>query len=292
MSDQTSSDHVEHWRYLFSIAYRMLGSVQDAEDVVQEAYVRWAQAAPEGVESPRAYLTTVVTRLAIDRLRSAASKRETYVGAWLPEPLVADDAADPAEQASAADSLSMAFLVVLESLNPVERAVFLLREVFGYEHGEIAAIVERSETNVRQIAHRAREAVEARRPRFRVPPAERRAVVVRFMDAFTRGDVGGMIALLADDVTLRSDGGGVVRAARRPVRGAEKVARFLFGVTRKPPPGVTVRAADVNGQPGLIVWSEDQPYTVFEFEVRDGRINEIFAVVNPQKLTGLRKEAP
>jgi RNA polymerase sigma-70 factor (ECF subfamily) len=280
----TESAGPEHWRYLFAIAYRMLGTVHEAEDAVQEAYLRFEEAAPEDVRSPRAYLSTLVTRISIDRLRSASRTREKYVGPWLPEPIVAEQ--DPAEAADA-DSLSLAFLVVLESLNPVERAVFLLREVFGYEHGEIARVVERSESNVRQIAHRAREAVAARRPRFEVAPDRKREIGTRFLDALRRLDIPEMLELLDDDVTLRSDGGGQVQAARRPIVGADKVTRFLVGIS-----AVEFEAIEValNGQPGLVIKVGGEVFGAVSIDLRDDRIRDIFIVVNPEKLEAIRQE--
>ncbi|MFY9587066.1 MAG: RNA polymerase sigma-70 factor [Actinomycetota bacterium] len=280
----TETKAPEHWRYLFAIAYRMLGTVHEAEDAVQEAYVRFAEAAPEDVRSARAYLSTLVTRISIDRLRSAARKRETYVGPWLPEPIVADG--DPAEAADP-DSLSLAFLVVLESLNPVERAVFLLREVFGYEHEQIARVVERSEVNVRQIAHRAREAVAARRPRFDIAPDKKREIGERFLDALRRLDIPEMLTLLDDEVTLRSDGGGVVQAARRPIVGPDKVTRFLVGIS-----SVEFDAVEValNGQPGMVVKVGGQVVAAVSIDLRDDRIRDIFIIVNPEKLAAIREE--
>lgn len=274
-----------HWQYLFAIAYRMLGTVHEAEDAVQEAYLRFEEAAPEDLRSERAFLSTLVTRISIDRLRSAARTREKYVGPWLPEPIVADQ--DPAEGAADADSLSLAFLVVLESLTPVERAVFLLREVFGYEHGEIAGVVEKSEANVRQIAHRAREAVAARRPKFEVAPDKKREIGQRFLEALRRLDIPEMLSLLDDEVTLRSDGGGVVKAARRPIVGADKVARFLVGIS-----SFEFRPEEVslNGQPGMVIRVGDEVFAAVSIDLRDDRIKDIFIIVNPEKLAAIREE--
>ena len=274
----------EHWRYLFAIAYRMLGTVHEAEDAVQEAYLRFEEAAPEDVRSTRAYLSTLVTRISIDRLRSAARNREKYVGPWLPEPIVTEQ--DPAEGADS-DSLSLAFLVVLESLNPVERAVFLLREVFGYEHAEIAHVVERSEPNVRQIAHRAREAVAARRPKFEIAPHKKREIGERFLDALRRLDIPQMLTMLDDEVTLRSDGGGVVQAARRPIVGPDKVARFLVGISSFEYDAVEVA---FNGQPGMAVLVGGQVFAAVSIDLRGDRIRDIFIVVNPEKLAAIREE--
>jgi len=225
-----------HRSLLFSIAYRMLGSVADAEDVVQEAYLRWREVPTKEVRSPKSYLSAVVTRLSINRLRSARAQREKYVGPWLPEPLLSDPAEETAGAAELDESLSMAFLVLLESLNPVERAVFLLREVFDYDYDEISRIVEKSEDNCRQIARRARQSVAARRPRFERSPEQEERLARQFFETCMNGDMEGLVEILSADVTLRSDGGGRVAAAPYPIHGPERVARFLLGVLRTVPP--------------------------------------------------------
>src|SRR5213592_576220 len=228
---RTEAPYEELRPLLFSIAYRMVSSVSEAEDIVQEAFLRIHRVEAEGtkVDSPKAYLSAVVTRLSIDHLKSARARREQYVGQWLPEPLLTDSAPDAAAQAETADSLSMAFLVLLESLTPVERAVFLLRETFGYGYDEIASMVGRSEANCRQIAVRARKQIEARRPRFEASPHGRDEITSKFMDACATGDLKELVDLLADDIVLWSDGGGKVRAAHRPISGREAVARFVLG---------------------------------------------------------------
>jgi RNA polymerase sigma-70 factor (ECF subfamily) len=243
----------------------MLGSVLDAEDVVQEAYLRWQRALQAELRSPRAYLSAVVTRLCIDQLRSAKARREEYAGPWLPEPL-------PTEPAPVLDeSLSMAFLVLLESLTPTERAVFLLREVFDYNYGEISDLVDKSEENCRQIARRARQSVAARRPRFESSPEQEERLMGSFLEACFGGDMEGLLALLSEDVTLWSDGGGKTPAALNPIRGADKVVRFLFGIIRKAPPGFVVRRASINGRPGLIGYFEDgRPQSVATFDFPRG----------------------
>ncbi len=254
----------------------------DAEDVVQEAYLRWQRASATGVRSPRAYLSSVVTRLSLDQLRSARAQRERYVGPWLPEPLPTE----PAPDAVVIDeSLSMAFLVLLESLNPTERAVFLLREVFDYDYCEISDLVGKSEANCRQIARRARESVAARRPRFERSAEQEEQLMGRFVEACTSGDMEGLVSLLSEDVTLWSDGGGKTRAALNPIYGADKVARFCSGILRKAPPGFTVRRTQINGRPGLIGYFGDgRPHSVVTFDVADGSIRAIRLVVNPEKL--------
>jgi RNA polymerase sigma-70 factor (ECF subfamily) len=268
--------------FLFSIAYRMLGNVMDAEDVVQEAYLRWQRAPQAEVRSPRAYLSAVVTRLCIDQLRSARTQREEYIGPWLPEPLPTE----PAPDAVVIDeSLSMAFLVLLESLNPTERAVFLLREVFDYDYDEISRLVGKSEANCRQIARRARQSVAARRPRFESSPEQEERLMGSFLEACFGGDMEDLLALLSEDVTFWSDGGGKTRAALNPIHGADKVARFFSGILRKAPPGLVVRRALVNGRPGLIGYFEDgRPQSVATFDVAEGSIRAIRLVVNPEKL--------
>src|ERR687893_1740477 len=252
-----TEDFERHRSLLFSIAYRMLGSVTDAEDIVQEAYLRWREVHEAEVRSPKSYLSAVVTHLSIDRLRSARAQREEYVGPWLPEPLVSNRAEEGADLIQLDESLSMAFLVLLESLTPVERAVFLLREIFDYEYAEISRLVGKSEANCRQIARRARESVAARRPRFESSPEQEESLTASFLEACLAGDMDGLLALLSEDVTLYSDGGGKTRAALNPIRGPEKVARFLAGILDKVPPGFAVRRTRVNGGSGLVGYFGD-----------------------------------
>jgi RNA polymerase sigma-70 factor, ECF subfamily len=268
---------------LFSISYRMLGSVMEAEDVVQEAFLRWERASEEEVRSPSAYLSTVVTRLCIDRLRSARARREQYVGPWLPEPLLEER--EITETADLEDSLSMAFLVLLESLSPVERAVFLLKEVFDYDYPEIASLVGKSEANCRQISRRARQSVAARRPRFESSPEQEERLLDIFLQASFSGDMEALLALLSEDVTLYSDGGGKTQAALMPIHGPDRVSRFLSGILRKAPPDLTVRQTRVNGRPGLVGYFGDgSPQSVVTIEVGEGTVRAIRLVVNPEKL--------
>ena len=270
---------------LFSIAYRMLGGVADAEDIVQEAFVRWQRASRIEVRSPKSYLSTVVTRLCLDHLRSAKVRREEYVGPWLPEPLLTDESPDVAETIELDETLSMAFLVLLERLTPAERAVFLLREVFDYRYGETAHIVGKSEANCRQIARRARESVAARRPRFEASAAQEERLMGSFLEACFSGDMEGLLALLSEDVILYSDGGGKTRAALNPIYGADKVARFFFGILRQVPPGFTVRRTQVNGRPGLIGYFGDgSPQNVATLDAAEGEIQALRLVLNPEKL--------
>jgi RNA polymerase sigma-70 factor (TIGR02957 family) len=273
----------------FAIAYRMLGSVSEAEDVVQEAYLRLHHAEQEGkpIESPRAYLSTVVTRLAIDQLRSARARRETYVGEWLPEPLLADPEADPARQAEVADTLSLAFLVVLESLSPEQRAVFLLREVFDYPYERIAEIVGKSEDNVRQLAVRARRHVEERRIRFDASREQREQLADRFFAAAQEGDLPALEALLAEDVELHGDGGGKVPALARALFGRSRVARTLrnWARTGSRLGGWQVQRLDVNGQPGAILLDrQGSLFAVMALDIADGQVQGIRSIVNPDKL--------
>ncbi|MBA3702415.1 MAG: RNA polymerase sigma-70 factor [Rubrobacteraceae bacterium] len=270
---------------LFSIAYRMTGSVMEAEDAVQEAYLRWQQASEDEVRSPSSYLSTVVTRLCIDRLRSARVRREQYVGPWLPEPVLGEQAREIESKADLEDTLSMSFLVLLESLTPVERAVFLLREVFGYEYAEIASLVGKSEANCRQISRRARQSVAARRPRFESSPKQEERLMEGFLQASLEGDMEALLALLSEDVILYSDGGGKTRAALRPIYGADKVARFLTGILSNIPPDFAVRQTRINGRPGLVGYFGDgSPQSVVSIEVAEGSIMAIRLVVNPEKL--------
>jgi RNA polymerase sigma-70 factor (TIGR02957 family) len=276
----------------FAIAYRMLGSVAEAEDVVQEALLRVHRALADGerIESPRAYVATIATRLAIDQLRSARARRESYVGDWLPEPLVVDPDADPARQAELADSLSLAFLVLLESLSPEQRAVLLLHDVFDYGYGEISEIVGCSEDNARQLATRARRHVDQRRPRFESSQAQREELARRFFAAARDGDLGALESLLADDVVLQGDGGGKAPALARAVHGRSRVARTLLAWMRAGAriPDATLEPAIVNGQPGAISHDgEGRVINVMAIEIAGGYVQGVRSIVNPDKLRHL-----
>lgn len=280
---------------LFSIAYRMLGSVADAEDVVQDSWLRYDRALADGTEiaSPKAFLSAVVTRLSIDLLRSARVRRESYVGEWLPEPLVGSQLTEVgmAEASGAdSDSLSMAFLLVLERLSPVERAVFLLHDVFGYEFAEIASIVDRSVENCRQIAVRARRHVREHRPRFEPSREERDRLASRLIAAMSEGDLDGLVSVLAADVTVSGDNGGVPPMWTRPIVGRDKVARLLLGLgaQMRGLPGVWVEQVDVNGQPGACVRDGDgRLVNVFTFEIADGAVQRVRSVISRDKLRHL-----
>ena len=276
----------------FAIAYRMLGSVAEAEDVVQEALLRFHTALEEGerIESPRAFVATVVTRLAIDQLRSARVRRETYVGEWLPEPLVTDAREDPEHQAEMADSLSLAFLVLLESLSPEQRAVLLLRDVFDYGYDEIAGIVGKSEDNVRQLASRARRHVAEGRPRFEASREQRDDLARRFFAAAQEGDMTALESLLADDVVLHGDGGGKVPALARSLHGRRRVGRTLLAWMRQGAriEGAGIRQIEVNGQPGAILHDgDDNVISVMALDIADGQVQRVRSVVNPDKLRHL-----
>ena len=275
-------------RRLFAIAYRMLGSVRDAEDILQDAFVRWQAVRHDEVDHPGAYLARLVTRLCIDTLRSARHRREEYVGPWLPEPLLeaSMDAASPgpAELGDLADDLSTAFLLMLERLSPVERAVFLLRESFDFSYREIAEVVGKSAENCRQIERRARARIaEGGRPQ-RPDPAVHDRLLRGFLEATRAGDVDGLLQLLADDVVSYSDGGGLASAARRPVEGAVDVSRFFTGLLRKAPPSTEFRLAPVNGSTGLMTYVDGKLLNVLTIQVENDRIQRIFVVVNPEKL--------
>lgn len=276
---------------LFSISYRMLGSVVEAEDILQEAFIRWQQTANIEEGSSRAYLSTIVTRLCIDHLKSAHTRREEYVGPWLPEPLLTETSPDPADMITLNESLSMAFLVMLESLSPVERAVFVLREVFDYDYAEISHVVGKSESNCRQIARRARRAAAARSHRFDSSSEEQNRITERFVEACSSGELSGLLSLLKEDVVLYADGGGEVSAARNPIFGADRVARYLLGLLRKRfhdlEATYTVRREQINGQPGLVAYAGRQPASVLTLEAVGGNIRTIHIVLNPDKLRSL-----
>jgi RNA polymerase sigma-70 factor (ECF subfamily) len=278
----------EHRGLLFSIAYRMLGSVADAEDILQETFIRWLQASTDDVRSTKAFLITIITRLSINYLQSARVKREEYFGQWLPEPLATDPGADPSHPLQVDESLSIAFLVLLERLNPTERAVFLLREVFDYDYAEIAAALGQSEANCRQILRRARQHVRAERPRFRPSAEEHDALLERFQRAAGSGDVDGLLALLSAGVVLHTDGGGKAPALPNRVEGADRVARAIAGGVAKFAPGDLVqRMVQINGEPGIVSYQHGLPFGVFTIQVRDGRIAAIYAITNPDKLAYL-----
>ena len=282
-------DFNQHRSQLFAIAYRMLGTVMDAEDMVQETFIRWQQAANQTIKSPKAYLTTIMTRLCIDHLRSAKVQREQYVGPWLPEPIVTSKLADPIALAELSDSLSMAFLVLLERLSPIERAVFLLREVFDYSYEEIGQIVAKSATNCRQIARRSRQHIAFDKSRFQATPQQQERLTYEFTQAFAQGDLQGLLDLLVEDVTAWSDGGGKVVATLKPIQGAPKVARFLRALHRRASKqgwSYQHELVQVNSRPGVIYKIDGAISSVVTLTIVDNQIHTIYFVRNPDKLQG------
>ncbi|MGW9401151.1 RNA polymerase sigma-70 factor [Streptomyces sp. NPDC055642] len=289
-ADSVTDVFEEHRPLLLGVAYRMLGRVADAEDVVQDAWLRWSGDDRSAVREPRGYLVRVTTRLAIDRLRQIKARRETYVGPWLPEPYAThfgDTVPDTAQRAVLADSVSLAVLVVMESLSPLERAVFVLREAFGYPYADIAAMLDRGEPAVRRLAGRARGHIEERRPRYEVDPVRRRDLTERFLAAAAGGDLAGLMELLAPDVRLVGDSGGKSRAPLRVLEGADHVGRFLLGVAVKGVGDMTVRFLELNGGPAVLVLSGGRPDSVFQLDVADGRVQAVYIVRNPDKLRSL-----
>jgi RNA polymerase sigma-70 factor (ECF subfamily) len=281
----------------FEVAYRMMGTVSEAEDIVQETLLRLhrALAAGQQIDSPRGFVATVTTRLAINELRSARVRREKYVGEWLPEPIITDRTDDPAAQAEMADSLSLAMLVLLESLSPEQRAVLLLRDVFDYSYPEIAGIVGKSEDNTRQLAARARRHVEQRRPRFQTTREQQNELAAKFFAAAEQGDLAGLEALLAADVKLVGDGGGKAPALARSLQGRARVARTLVAWSRSGGriPGLSLRRVEVNGSPGLLSFdAQARLIGVLALEIADGQIKGISSIVNPDKLAHLGQSAP
>jgi RNA polymerase sigma-70 factor (ECF subfamily) len=274
--------------YLFSIAYRMLGSAMDAEDMVQETYIRSSSPPKEPIRSLKAYLTTILTRLCIDQLNLARSKRELYVGPWLPEPILtatASEAADPEKRVEAEESISLAFLVLLEQLQPFERAVFLLREVFEYEFAEIAAMLGKSEAASRRSFSRAKQHLREQRPRFPVAPQIHRQLLNGYFQAVQQGEMAPLMSMLAENVTLWTDGGGKAQtAALRPIHGRDAVARMSLGSRRFWPEGYCAEVAEVNGQPAMIIRAEEQAFAVVTIDVEDEQIQTIHVIVNPEKL--------
>ncbi|MBA2807946.1 RNA polymerase sigma-70 factor [Streptomyces sp. KM273126] len=279
---------IAHRNLLFTVAYEMLGSAADAEDVLQETWLRWAEVDLSQVRDHRAYLVRITTRQSLNRLRTMKRRREAYVGPWLPEPLLT--APDVAQDVELAESVSMALMLVLETLSPTERAVFVLREVFDVGYDEIAAAVDKTPAAVRQIAHRARRHVDARRPRKVVSASESRAVLESFQRAFESGDLQGLLDVLAPEVVLMSDGGGIKQAARRPVIGAEKVVRMFVGRTGKLEATLTLAPTTVNGNPALVVRLDGEIDGIMAIRAEDARITGLYYVRNPQKLSHIESE--
>jgi RNA polymerase sigma-70 factor (ECF subfamily) len=287
-----ASEHAERFTslrpLLFTIAYEILGTATESDDVLQESYLRWAEVELEGVQDAKAYLAQLVTRQALNALRAQARRREEYVGPWLPEPLLLDTA-DASADVVLAESVSMAMMVVLETLSPDERAVFVLREVFGFGHAEIAETMGKSTAAVRQMAHRAREHVQSRRKRFQpVDPKQSLEITAQFFATASSGDVDSLIAMLAPDVVWTADSDGKVSAARRPVVGADRVARLILGLLRFTDDGGRVEPAFYNGAPGLVLYLGDKLEGIISVEITDGLITHFYAMRNPEKLGGVK----
>ncbi|WP_251092458.1 RNA polymerase sigma-70 factor [Streptomyces sp. Caat 7-52] len=286
-TDPATDVFEEHRSLLMGVAYRMLGRIADAEDVVQDAWLRWYHADRTEVREPRAYLVRITTRLAIDRLRQVQARGEAYVGPWLPEPYLtefADTAPDTAERAVLADTVSLAVLVVLESLSPLERAVFVLREAFGYPYAEIAELLDRGEPAVRQLAGRARRHVAEGRPRYEVDPVRRRELTERLLAAVAEGDLEGLMSMLALDVRLVGDSGGKAKAPVRTLHTADKVGRFLVGAARSVPADLSLRVLEVNGGPAILLLSGGKPDSLVQLDIADDRVTSVYVLRNPDKL--------
>lgn len=277
-----------HRPLLFSLAYRMLGSVHDAEDIIQEAYFTLSETTIEQVQNPKAYLCKIVTNRCIDLLKSARKKRETYVGPWLPEPLIIDSEKDPEQNYMMKESISTAYLLLLEQLSETERAVFLLREVLQYDYDSIAEVVGKSSTNCRQIFHRARKAVGNHLASDQIPTPRAAALTEQFVTAIVSGNVNKLLSLLAVDATLLSDGGGKTKAAVFPILGAERIVRFYMGILAKFTEDFSYKFTTVNGDPGIILYVENKVFGVISLNIQNGLIHQIYWVVNPEKLTHIK----
>ncbi|MET7774284.1 MULTISPECIES: RNA polymerase sigma-70 factor [Streptomyces] len=288
VTNRATETFVAHRNLLFTVAYEMLGSAADAEDVLQETWLRWVKVDLGQVRDPRAYLVRITTRQSLNRLRTMSRRKEVYVGPWLPEPLLT--APDVAEDVELAESVSMAMMLVLETLSPTERAVFVLREAFDVSYDEIAAAVDKTPAAVRQIAHRARRHVDARRPREVVPSGKIRAALESFQRAFESRDLQGLMDVLAPEVVLVSDGGGVKQAALRPISGAEKVVRFIVGGTGKAEGSLTSAPTVVNGNPALVLRLDGEVDGIMAIRVEGARITGLYYVRNPEKLTRVASE--
>lgn len=269
---------------LFRLAYGMLGRVAPAEDAVQEAFLRWQKQDIGQINSPQAFLSTIVSRLCLDEIKSARNQREKYIGPNLPEPFLAEESETPEEKMELAESLSMALLVVLEQLDPIQRAVFILREVFDYDYASVAEIINKSKSHCRKIAQRARESVQEKKPRFEKNTKEQQELVTAFINAMQDGELAEMENMLAEEVILYSDGGGKVSAARKPVAGSAKVAKFLTSLQKRVTQFFRIEFADINGEPGLLAYLDEQLNNVWSFHIENNKIQSIYVVLNPDKL--------
>ncbi|NGP87077.1 RNA polymerase sigma-70 factor [Fodinibius halophilus] len=281
----------QHRPQLFRIAYGMLERVAPAKDIVQEAYLRWQDQDIDNIKSPHAYLSKIVSRLCLDELKSAKSRREQYIGPDLPEPVLTSESGNPTEHVELTETLSMALLVVLEQLTPVQRAVFLLREVFDYDYASIASVVDKSEAHCRKIAQRARDQVHEQRPYFEKDIPKQNELITSFFEAVQTGDISEVKDLLKKEATLYSDGGGKVTAARKPIYGDDKIARFMLGIQKKAPEDLHIEFQDVNGEPGAVVYIGDELYNVWSFHTEGEVISNIFVVLNPEKLEHIEHES-
>jgi RNA polymerase sigma-70 factor (ECF subfamily) len=278
----------QHRGLLFSIAYRMLGTVTDAEDMLQETFIRWQQAAYEEVRSPRAFLVTIISRLCINHLQSCRAQREEYVGQWLPEPIVTNASSDPLTLLRIDETLSMAFLVLLERLNPMERAVFLLREVFECDYSEISEALDQTPTNCRQILRRARLHIGNMRPRFKSSEKKKNDLLQRFLETTSSGNLDGLVALLSEEATLHSDGGGKRIAVPNLLQGRSNVARGVIrGLQKLVPKALVHELAEINGEPGIVGYLNGKPFSALTLDSENGLITTIYIVTNPDKLTHL-----
>jgi len=287
--EDTTQIFQSYHHLLFSIAYRLLGSATDAEDIVQDAFLRWLQVSEQEVQSPKAYLSTVVVRLCIDQLRSARQQREVYTGSWLPEPLATDQLPELSETVAQAESLSLAFLLMLEKLNPLERAVFLLREVFEYEYHEIAAMVEKSEANCRQVFHRAQQHLDKERIRFSASREQQERITNQFLQTSLTGDMQGLLSLLSADIVSMGDGGGkgIGKAGLMPVYGPDRVSRGYMGALRSLPAETVARVVEVNGQPAIVAYLNGKAIGVILLQIEGEQISHLYYMVNPEKLNWL-----
>ncbi|WP_254509295.1 RNA polymerase sigma factor SigJ [Anatilimnocola floriformis] len=285
------TDFEEQRDHLSRLAYRILGTRADADDVLQEAFLRWNRTERDDVRSPRAFLSTMVTRLCIDRRREIEARKETYVGPWLPEPIVEFDLGHP-EPVEMAETVSLALLHVLESLSAAERAAYLLRVMFDYDYSEIARILEKSEPTCRQLVSRAQAHVQAERPRFEASADDVQRITDQFLSACSTGNLDGLVQLLHDDAVMLSDGGGKATAALAPILGGDRIGRFFLGIFRKMPANARVALCRVNGMPGYAMYADDKLATIMATDIRDGRIQRIFMIRNPDKLARVSSNAP
>lgn len=288
---KTSKIFEQHRPYLFRLAYGMLGRIAPAEDAVQETFIRWQKQDIDEIKSPKAFLSTIVSRICLDEIKSARNRREQYIGPNLPEPFLAAESETPEEKMELAESLSMAMLVVLDRLTPVQRAVFILREIFDYDYASVAEMIDKSESHCRKIAQRARDQIHENKPRFDSNAPKQHKLVTTFIDAVQDGDLSEIESMLAEEAILYSDGGGKVTAARKPIYGSVKIAKFLVGIQKQVSEDTEWRFEfkEVNGEPGMLIWFEDKVYNVWSFHIEIDKIQSIYVVLNPEKLKHLKR---